>query len=62
CCRILCWSGDCSKSWKTYVVWFEPILLAIMLMVTLIFRPEGILPEKSPRIKDYMKKVLNLES
>ncbi|MEM2154709.1 MAG: branched-chain amino acid ABC transporter permease [Nitrososphaeria archaeon] len=44
------------------VVWFEPILLAIMLMVTLIFRPEGILPEKSPRIKDYMKKVLNLES
>lgn len=44
------------------VVWFEPILLAIMLIVTLVFRPEGILPEKSPSIKDYMRRVLKLES
>jgi len=44
------------------VVWFEPILLALMLMVTLIFRPEGIMPERPQRVKDYLRKVLKLES
>jgi branched-chain amino acid transport system permease protein len=44
------------------VVWLEPILLALMLMATLMFRPEGILPERPQSIRDYMKKVLKLES
>jgi len=33
------------------VIWLEPILLAIMLVLIMIFRPAGILPEKPSRIK-----------
>jgi len=40
------------------VVWLEPILLAIMLGTTLMFRPEGILPERPRSIMNYMKKIL----
>ena len=44
------------------VVWFEPILLAIMLAVTLTFRPQGIFPEQPLRISEYVRKVLRLDS
>jgi branched-chain amino acid transport system permease protein len=43
------------------VVWLEPILLAIMLGIILTFRPEGILPERSRSITDYMRKILKLQ-
>ncbi|MEM1517784.1 MAG: branched-chain amino acid ABC transporter permease [Nitrososphaerota archaeon] len=44
------------------VVWFEPILLAIMLAATLIFRPQGIFPEKPVRLNEYVRKILRLET
>lgn len=44
-----------SKHYFTFlpfdVIWLEPILLAIMLMFTLVFRPSGILPEKPSIIR-----------
>jgi len=40
------------------VIWLEPILLAIMLMLTLLFRPAGIIPEKPIKIDEYMRKTL----
>ncbi|MEM2179171.1 MAG: branched-chain amino acid ABC transporter permease [Candidatus Methanomethylicaceae archaeon] len=44
------------------IVWFEPILLALLLLFTLIFKPEGILSEKPLEIKKYIEKVLKLEA
>lgn len=40
------------------VLWLEPILLAMMLGLTLIFRPSGILPERPLKLDQYMQKVL----
>jgi branched-chain amino acid transport system permease protein len=34
------------------VIWLEPILLAVMLVLIMIFRPAGVLPEKTSRIKN----------
>jgi branched-chain amino acid transport system permease protein len=51
-----------SKHYFTFlpfdVVWLEPILLAVMLGLTLVFKPSGILPEKPPKLDQYMQKVL----
>jgi branched-chain amino acid transport system permease protein len=44
------------------VVWFEPILLAAMLVATLVFRPQGIFPEQPMKVSEYVRKVLKLEA
>jgi len=44
------------------IVWLEPILLALLLMFTLIFKPKGILSEKPLEIKKYMEKTLKLKT
>lgn len=43
------------------VLWLEPILLAIMLALTLTFRPAGIVPERPLKIKNYMRRVLHIK-
>jgi branched-chain amino acid transport system permease protein len=40
------------------VLWLEPILLAVMLALTLTFRPAGIVPEKPLKMQKYMRRVL----
>lgn len=51
-----------SKHYFTFlpfdVLWLEPILLAVMLGLTLIFRPSGIVPEKPQKLDQYMRKLL----
>jgi branched-chain amino acid transport system permease protein len=44
------------------VIWVEPILLAIMLALTMILRPAGILPEKGFYIKTLQKITRNFKS
>jgi branched-chain amino acid transport system permease protein len=44
------------------IIYLEPILLAIMLAVTLAFRPEGLVPDKSGKIDRYIKKIRHQRS
>jgi len=44
------------------MLWLEPLLLAIMLMVTLVLRPQGIVPEKPSHVKAPNSEGGNLQS
>ncbi len=43
------------------IIWLEPMLLGIMLMIVLVVKPAGLVPEKALKIRRYAQKTLHMK-